>query len=226
MAMRVRRPLAGLAVLCALLGQVGCSTTTRQDALVGKLSAQDQLNEQMAAADKALQAGQQDEALGRLDAAVKVDPAAKAPWLKKAQIHFEAQRYGLAIVDAQEVLQRDANDLTAKSILAVSGLRVSASALEDLRKINEVKGSARTEAESVATLIREVLGEPVLVPSPSPVAQTPDAARKSTPTSRHTPRVTPRIARPAMAASATSSETTPTAGAPAGGRMNPFGALQ
>ncbi len=35
---------------------------------------------------------------------------------------------------------------------------------DNQRKANEVNGSARTEAESVAKLIREALGEPILVP--------------------------------------------------------------
>ena len=77
-----------------------------------------------------------------------------------------------AETDAQEVLQRDVNDLTAQSILAVSGLRVSAEALAHLRKVNEVKGSTRNEAESVAKLIREALGEPILVaPQPEVVPE-------------------------------------------------------
>ena len=64
--------------------------------------------------------------------------------------------YGPAITEAQEVLQRDNTDLTAQSILAVSGLRVSADALDQLRKVDEVKGSTRSEAESVAkTLCRK-----------------------------------------------------------------------
>src|SRR6185437_5088801 len=102
---------------------------------------------------------------------------------KKAQIHFDAHQYGQAITEAQEVQQRDVNDLTAKSILAVSGLRVSASALEQLRKVNEVNGSARNEAEAVAKLIHEALGEPILVPSPTVGASEPVKAAKSGPSS-------------------------------------------
>jgi tetratricopeptide (TPR) repeat protein len=220
MAKHVRRLAAGCAVVSALLALTACSSAPRKDDAAAKQATQVRVDERMAAADKALKAGAPDEAVTQLDAAIQADPAAKQPWLKKAQIHFDAHQYGLAIVDAQEVLQRDANDLTAKSILAVSGLRVSASALDDLRKINEVKGSARAEAESVATLIREVLGEPVLVPSPDPDAEAktrnaPDAA----------PRRAPRVARPTVATGKRTNPT-PTASAPAGARMNPFGALQ
>ena len=108
--------------LCAMLA--ACSTSPKTDDLAVRLALQEEVNEHLAAADKALKAGQTDQAMARLDAAVKADPASKAPWLRKAQIHFDAREYGQAITQAQEVLQRDVNDLTAKSILAVLGLDV------------------------------------------------------------------------------------------------------
>ncbi|MDE2401386.1 MAG: hypothetical protein KGL90_06945 [Burkholderiales bacterium] len=200
------------------------------------------MTESLGAADKAQKLGKTDEAIAALDVAVKVDPASKQPWLRKAQIYFDARQYGQAITAAQEVLQRDTTDLTAKSILAVSGLRVSAQALEQLRTANEVNGSARTEAESVAKLIREALGEPILVP---PLAAD---ASASAPAKMHARRSAPRQARLAsVPSSSTASVSTPAlAGGPvvkpattaiapaskgnatpaASGRNNPFGALQ
>lgn len=142
-----------------------CSSMPGKTTVSDKLALQEKVDERMAAAEKALKQGQTDQALGHLDGAIRIDPAAKQPWLKKAQIHFDARQYGLAITEAQEVLQRDVRDLTAQSILAVSGLRVSAQALEQLRKVNEVNGSTRSEAESVARIIHEALGEPILVPN-------------------------------------------------------------
>lgn len=124
----------------------------------------DRIVDNLAAADKAMKAGKTSVALEQLDEAIRLEPSSKHPWLKKAQIYFDARQYGQAISAAQEVQQRDNSDLTAKSILAVSGLRVSADALDQLRKANEVTGSTRTEAESVSKLIREALGEPILVP--------------------------------------------------------------
>lgn len=212
----------------------GCSTLGGQGGLNDKLAIQEKLDENLGAADKALKQGQTEQALAHLDAAAKVDPSAKQPWLKKSQIHFEARQYGLAITEAQEVLQRDVNDLTAKSILAVSGLRVSAQALEQLRKVNEVNGSARSEAESVARIIHEALGEPILVgPAPALVPVEPPPK----------PRVARSVSRPAVPATApTSGSSVPAANttvaarpapatgnrpAPAtNGRANPFGALQ
>ncbi|MES2091040.1 MAG: hypothetical protein V4532_13830 [Pseudomonadota bacterium] len=199
--------------------------------------------ESIQAADKAQKLGKTDDALTELDSAIKIDPASKLPWLRKAQIYFDARQYGLAITTAQEALQRDTHDLTAQSILAVSGLRVSAQALEQLRKVNEVNGSARTEAESVAKLIREALGEPILVPAvdaaSAPVVSKPapraTAARRvksvAAAASASAPVASVPVATksaPAVAASAKTPTLSVGKVAPpaAGGRSNPFGALQ
>ncbi|RZI81312.1 MAG: hypothetical protein EOP38_19695 [Rubrivivax sp.] len=185
--------------------------------------------ESLIAADQAQKLGKTEEALAQLDTASKVDPASKQPWLRKAQIHFDARQYGPAITAAQETLQRDTTDLTAKSILAVSGLRVSALALEQLRKANEVNGSARTEAESVAKLIREALGEPILVP---PVAASASDAKPARAARRASvPRPVATTPAPVVASAAKTPAAPPVAApnaAPpaAGGRNNPFGALK
>ena len=164
--------------------------------------------------------------------------------MKKAQIHFEARQYGLAITEAQEVLQRDVRDLTAQSILAVSGLRVSAQALEQLRKVNEVTGSTRSEAESVARIIHEALGEPILL-SPTAASGPAQAAavgsagngRARSPVVR--PRPAPATApaavpgvspaptpAPVAAANAAAPRPAATQSPAPSPRTNPFGALQ
>lgn len=232
----VRRGMCCAAVISVLSALVACSTAPKKDDVAVKIAVQEQVNENLAAADKAQKLGNNDQAIEQLDAAIKADPAAKAPWLKKAQIHFDARQYGQAITEAQEVLQRDVNDLTAKSILAVSGLRVSAQALEQLRKANEVTGSARSEAESVARLIREALGEPILIAAPAASAAEAGSKPKAAPSKA--------LARPAAAvaarpttnsaagtptASSAAKSTTASTGSPgsaSGGRNNPFGALQ
>ena len=157
--------------------------------------------------------------------------------MRKAQIHFEARQYGHAINETQEVLQRDVNALMAQSILAVSGLRVSANALAQLRKVNEFKGSARNEAESVAKLIREALGESILVvpqseAAPTPARATRRAVRRAAPVANTESAPAP-VAKPAAKAApapapAPAAKPAPVA-KPAGattGRANPFGALQ
>ncbi len=218
---QARRGMSCAVLTAVLFATMGCSTAPKGKDAAAPSATQEKLAESLAAADKAQKTGNTEQALEQLEQAIKADPASKAPWLKKAQIHFDARQYGQAITEAQEVLQRDVNDLTAKSILAVSGLRVSAQALEQLRKANEVNGSARSEAESVAKIIREALGEPILVPAVGV-----DAAPK--------PRQRVVVAKPASSVPGASSAapkpapvSTPKPAAQAsGGRSNPFGALQ
>lgn len=238
-----RRGMVRWAMACAFASVfmmlAACASFLNKDDASARPALQEEVHEHLAQADKALKAGQTGQAMARLDAAIQADPAAKAPWLKKAQIHFDAREYGQAITQAQEVLQRDAGDLGAKSILAVSGLRVSASALAQLRKVNEVNGPARSEAEGVAKLIREALGEQILVPMAA-TASAPEPVRQAV---RQTARPGMRghAVRSAPTAAATASAV-PTGAAEAAaavrpavnagtrnatsGRSNPFGALQ
>ena len=170
-------------------------------------------------------------ALSLLDEAARAHPGSKQPWLRSAQVHFDAMNYGAAIMAAQEVLQRDTSDITARSILAVSGLRVSAAALAHLRQANSVSGSTRSEAEGLARTIRDALGEPVLVPPPAASAMSSRAAAATAErsssgaaapaaagTTASTSTRTRRTTRPASATAEPSSVST-------GGR-NPFEALQ
>ena len=99
-------------------------------------------------------------------------PVDKKPWVRMAQIRFDASQYGEAISNAQQALARDPNDTLAYSILAVSGLRVASKALADLTRKNNLQGSVRSEAQDLARLLRTSLGEEVLV-NPRPVVRTP-----------------------------------------------------
>jgi hypothetical protein len=69
------------------------------------------------------------------------------------------------------VLVRDPNDKLANSIIAISGLRLSTRALGDLSRQNNLSGSLRTESQDLAKLLRESLGETVLVPPSPPVRE-------------------------------------------------------
>ncbi len=206
----LRRGLGHVLCVALCVALAACSSTHKGDeALSEKLALQEKLDTKLGAADAALKAGNTEQAMNSLDEAIKLDPSAKQPWLKKAQFHFEKRQYGVAITEAQEVLQRDVNDNTARSILAVSGLRVSAEALDQLRKANEVTGSARSEAESVAKIIREALGEPILVP---PVAAAASAPESNKPAPRVAARSAPRsVATPV----ATAAPVAPGAASPA-----------
>jgi tetratricopeptide (TPR) repeat protein len=119
-------------------------------------------------ADSALKAGQNDKAVQLLRSATSAYPADKAPWLKMAQLRFETGSYGEAISSAQEALERDPDDTLANSIVAVSGLRVASKALADLTQKNNLTGTVRSEAQDLAKLLRESLGETTLVKAPQP----------------------------------------------------------
>ena len=113
-------------------------------------------------ADAAIAAKQEEKAYGILRAAADAHPVDKRPWVKMAQIRFNAGVYGEAITNAHEALERDPDDSLANSIVAVSGLRVASEALADLTRQNNLNGDVKSEAQDLAKLLRTTLGEPVL----------------------------------------------------------------
>lgn len=154
-------------------------------------------------------AGQKDVALRQYDEASKLYPTSILPWLRVAQIKFESANYGEAITSAQQVISRDERNTIAHSILAVSGLRVSTKALADLRRQNELTGSVRNEAQDLAKVLRESLGERILVPA------VPATATRPVPKSQRSRR--------APKASGAEAKTQPS---DAKGSGSPFGALK
>jgi tetratricopeptide (TPR) repeat protein len=134
----------------------------------------------LAEADAAVIGGRPDKAYKALKAAAAAFPTDKTPWLRMAQLHYDAKNYGEAIVNANEALERDPNDTLANSIAAVSGLRVSSKALADLTQKNNLSGNVRSEAQDLAKLLRSTLGEEVLV-QPRIKKDPPKAARAATP---------------------------------------------
>lgn len=148
--------LAG-AALCALaLG--ACSTVPTKPAGPAPLA------DTMARAAAAESAGQVDQAITLWKQAAAAYPTEKAPWAEIAQTRFDSGQYGEAIVGAQEILVRDPNDQLGNSIIAISGLRLATRSLADLSRQNNLSGSLRTESQDLARLLRESLGEQVLVP--------------------------------------------------------------
>ncbi|MES2165176.1 MAG: hypothetical protein V4476_28810 [Pseudomonadota bacterium] len=136
------------------------------------------MEDMLAKASQASGSGQKEQAVTLWKEAAVAYPADKAPWTNIAQTRYEAGQYGEAITSAQEVLVRDPNDRLANSIIAISGLRLSTRALSDLSRQNNLSGSLRTESQDLAKLLRESLGETVLVP-PQP-AQSVTPARNAT----------------------------------------------
>lgn len=206
-------------ILCIAL-LVGCSSTPKPIEVEKPKAAElNVLMDQGAALEKT---GQKDGALLKYKDAAKFYPTSKQPWLKVAQIEFDAANYGEAIVAAQQVVARDQRDKVAHSILSVSGLRVSTKALADLSRQNELSSSVRSEAQNLAKILRESLGETVLVPTQTVVEAPRGSSTGSTnatsssnpsPASRAAPT---RSSKPAPAAAAGSSS----------GGGNPFGALK
>ena len=114
--------------------------------------------------DTLLAKGESQEAVTVLANLAKKNPDRKEPWERMAKIQFDSGNYAQAIVSSEEVLQRDSTDRMAKSIRVVAGLRVATQSLADLRNDVELKGNARADATSLAEVMRETLGEDVLVP--------------------------------------------------------------
>ena len=178
------------AVACAAL-LAACASTgdgARGPAKVATVAAA------VAEADAAVAAGQADKAYVLLEGAARAFPTDKTPWVRMAQMRFDANDYGEAIVNAQEALERDPDDTLAHSIAAVSGLRVSSEALADLTRMNKINSDVKSEAQDLAKLLRASLGEEVLVPGPvkrkEPVKRTPrskTAAAKTTASSSSDP---------------------------------------
>lgn len=165
--MKTRSALPGLA--CALL----LAACAADDPLLrpdkpGAAS----LDGALAEASRVAAAGQQDKALGLLRMAAGSYPAEKAPWLAMAQMKFDRASYGEAIVHAQEALQRDPDDKVGHSIIAISGLRLSAKAVAELNRYDKLTVSLRDEAQGLARTLRTSLGEEALVPPATAAATT------------------------------------------------------
>jgi tetratricopeptide (TPR) repeat protein len=172
------------AVVCAVL-LAACATADQPPPAKPVASLAAMLTE----AETTQKAGQNGRALMLLKQAAETYPAEKMPWLRMAQLRYETNSYGEAILSAQEVLERDPDDAVANSIVAVSGLRLASRALADLAQRNNLNGTVKSEAHDLAKLLKDALGEVTLVPRPaakprepkasSPGAPSAPAARKS-----------------------------------------------
>ena len=121
-------------------------------------------NKALADADAVAKGGDKDRALALYQQLTKADPTREEPWARIAQIQFDQNHYGQAIVAAQEALQRDSTDRAAKSVLAVSGLRIATESLGELRQDSALAGDAKTDAQTLAHELRDTLGQATLFP--------------------------------------------------------------
>jgi hypothetical protein len=196
----------GVVLACVSVLSAGCGT-------LGKLEAPKEapptpsLEALLADASKAKLEGSVSKERETYRAAAAAYPTRKEPWGKLAESYFEVSDYGNAILAAQEVLQRDAADPVATSMLAVSGLRVSTTALAALRQQQSLRSDTRAQAEEIVKSLREVLGESVLVPSavvPTPPPPRRVAAPRPAPAAAPAPAATPAPTAAAAPAPATS----------------------
>lgn len=160
-----------------------------------------------------------DEAVVQFQEIAQRNPSRGEPWSYIAKIRFDEQKYGEAIVAADEALSRDENDFTAKTVRAVGGLRVAMQSLADLRADALLAGNARNDAVALAASMRETLGQDVLFPEgrkpPSRGTRPPPKPRNEGAAAPGTPAAgTPAAGTPAAG---TPSAGTPAPGAPAAG---------
>ncbi|AMP39710.1 hypothetical protein [Ralstonia solanacearum] len=210
---RVLRSLAVLASSAVLI--TGCATTSgpQSDEAFAK---------SMSEAEATAKGGQQDKAIDLYQQIAKANPTRDEPWVRIAQIQFGSEKYPQAILAAEEALQRDNSDRQAKSILAVSGLRVARRSLQELRADSALAGDVRTDAQVLAKMLRDTLGEQALFPADQQPAKAqprrPRAVKRSAP-------ATTEAANHGAGAPAPTAPAAPAAGN-GGGSADPFGALR
>lgn len=185
----------------------GCSTTNPGP------QTDEAFGQSMSEAEAAAKGGQQDKAIDLYQQIAKQNPTRDEPWVRIAQLQFGAEKYPQAILAAEEALQRDNADRQAKSILAVSGLRVARRSLQELRADSALAGDVKTDAQVLAKMLRDTLGEQVLFPgeqtAKQPVRRPARVVRRAAPAAEHG-----TTAAPAAATGAAS------------GSADPFGALR
>jgi len=174
-----------------------------------------QYEQLMQSAEAEVGAGRLETALVNFNNAAMADPTRKEPWVRSAQLQFDAGNYGRAIVAAEEVLKRDPSDLVADSVLTVSGLRIASESLKRLEGRGAIASeSARREAEQLrATMIATmgsafVTGEQPQPPKAKAKPKSKPKARPRTQTASATPAAAPARA-PAAASSAGGSGSNP-----------------
>jgi hypothetical protein len=218
--MNIRSFLASAIIVAGVaLGMSGCSTLGGgiDQKSIAEMPVESVLN----SSDKAAAAGNNEKALALLDAGAKAYPASPLPWLKKAQLYFNAGNYPSAILAAEEAIQRDPGNEQGKSVALVSSLRIAVKYVSDLRALNDLKGDVRPDAEQLARRLRDTLNATVLVPTKT-TETVADAPASTTTTRRYQPRPV-RHSRPvSSAAEKPKPKPTPTPSAPS----NPFGSLQ
>ncbi|MFC3552421.1 tetratricopeptide repeat protein [Lysobacter cavernae] len=185
-----------LVVSVLVLGLAACASTGGSKKKAGDYT------QLMGTAEAEVSAGRLESALAGFNEAAKADPTRKEPWVRSAQLQFDAGNYGRAIVAAEEVLKRDPTDKVADSVLTVSGLRVASQSLKRLQGNGALASdTARREAEQLRTTMIATMGNDFVVgedAKPKPKA-------KPRPRQRPTPSTAPTATAPAAQPAPTTS---------------------
>lgn len=193
-------PFSRLVVIAGVVAlMAGCASVKPQSEAEYKQS--------LADAEKTLAQKDADQAVAQFEEIAQRNPSKGEPWSYIAKIRFDQQKYGQAIVAADETLSRDPDDFVAKTVRAVGGLRVAMQSLADVRADALLAGNARPDAVALAEAMRETLGQDVLFPEGRRPPPRPRQPRKVDPA----PAVKPAAGLPAAGSPAAS----PTAGSPA-----------
>ncbi len=164
------------------------------------------LEQWLARGDAVRMDGLHEAARGAYREGAKAYPTDKLPWLRLADSYFQAGDYGNAVLAAQEAVQRDPKDDAGHSLLAVSGLRITAGSLSALREQSGYPVGSRDEALDVTRRLREALNDPTLLApvaaeAPAPAPRKPRPAPKPATTAPGTaPATALAQARPAVQA--------------------------
>ncbi len=220
---------------CAVLA--ACATNSGTSTPPPKAPAQASLQELMQRAEASAKANRLEASRLEYREAAKAYPTSVLPWSKLAEDYFEKGDHGNAILAAQEVVQREPQNVVAQSVLAVSGLRVSNAALTSLRaQQSGVPTSTREQATALTRTLREALGEYALVPRQPAAGDTPanttaastGAAAAAAPAApaRGKPNAAPAKPAPKPAAKAAAAPAPAKAAAPAPASTNPFDKLK
>ena len=147
-------------IVAALLmaGLVGCASTPSKSRTVP-------FDATMEVAESQVSVAGPDVAIKAFEDAAKVDPTRKEPWVRIAQLQFDQGQYARAIVAAEEVLQRDPEDLIADGVITVAGFRVANQSLERLEGRGALSSeTAQKEAKALASMLRTTMGQAILEP--------------------------------------------------------------
>lgn len=185
----VQRPLLALALMSGL---AACATSPKK-AVVPPFDTT------MSAAEAQLTSVGSEAAIKGFEDAARADPTRKEPWVRIAQLQFDQGQYARAIVAAEEVLQRDPDDLVADGVITVAGFRIANASLTRLQGRGALASdTARKEAKTLADTLRATMGDAILeAPKPKARPQPPRRGNARRQTAPAAAPAAPPAARPA-----------------------------